>query len=76
VLHEARGGDEMARTTAAAPSRLLSVEELSALLQVPIQTIYHWRYRGDGPRPMRIGRHLRFDPADVARWLETKKAAV
>jgi excisionase family DNA binding protein len=55
--------------------QLLSVEELAALLQVPVSTIYHWRLRGEGPKPMRVGRYLRFDAADVARWLEERKAA-
>jgi len=55
--------------------RLLSVEELAGLLQVPPRTIYDWRYRGDGPKPIRVGRYLRFDPADVAHWLAGRKAA-
>lgn len=54
---------------------LLSVPELASMLQVPVQTIYRWRHRGEGPRPIRVGRHLRFDPADVERWLEARKAA-
>ena len=55
--------------------RLLSVTEVAGLLQVPIGTIYQWRHRGEGPKPIRIGRHLRFDPADVETWVETRKAA-
>ncbi|HEY2666902.1 MAG TPA: helix-turn-helix domain-containing protein [Actinomycetota bacterium] len=55
--------------------RLLSVGELAEMLQVPVNTVYQWRHRGEGPRPIRLGRHLRFDPVDVARWLETRKAA-
>lgn len=47
------------------PGQLLSVDDLSRLLQVPAGTIYQWRRRGEGPRPVRIGKHLRFDPADV-----------
>ena len=57
------------------PVRLLSVEEVAELLQVPIQTIYAWRFQRRGPTPMRIGRYLRFDPADVARWVESRKEA-
>lgn len=53
--------------------QLLSVEDLSRLLQVPVRTIYQWRLRGEGPRSMRIGRYLRFDPHDVRRWLESRK---
>jgi excisionase family DNA binding protein len=57
----------------APPVRLLSVDELAASLQVPVATVYRWRYRGEGPRSMRVGRHVRFDPADVARWLDELK---
>jgi excisionase family DNA binding protein len=55
--------------------QLLSVPELAKLLQVPVPTIYRWRHRGEGPEPIRVGRHLRFDPADVKAWLENRKAA-
>jgi excisionase family DNA binding protein len=54
--------------------QLLSVEQLADLLQVPVSTIYHWRLRGEGPRPMRVGRYLRYEAADVARWIEGRKA--
>ena len=59
----------------ALPARLLSVQDVAELLQVPVQTIYAWRFQRRGPTPMRIGRYLRFDPADVARWMETRKEA-
>lgn len=52
--------------------RLLTVQELAELLQVPDKTIYSWRYKGEGPRGVRVGRHLRYRPPDVAAWLETK----
>jgi len=57
------------------PARLLSVEDLAEYLQVPVATIYQWRYKGDGPDAFRIGKHLRFDPADVDRWLGERKVA-
>jgi excisionase family DNA binding protein len=53
--------------------KLLSVPELAELLQVPVGTIYRWRHRGEGPEPIRVGRLLRYDPADVAAWLEGRK---
>jgi excisionase family DNA binding protein len=58
----------------ALPVRLLSVQEVAELLQVPVKTIYQWRHRGEGPRPMRLGKYLRFDPVDVATWIEARKA--
>jgi excisionase family DNA binding protein len=53
--------------------QLLSVKDLSRVLQVPVSTIYQWRHRGEGPPPIRVGRHLRFDPADVSAWIEVRK---
>jgi excisionase family DNA binding protein len=55
------------------PDRLLSTQQLADVLQVPVGTIYQWRHRGQGPKGLRVGRHIRFDPSDVARWVETQK---
>ncbi|MGH2739355.1 MAG: helix-turn-helix domain-containing protein [Actinomycetota bacterium] len=52
------------------PPRLLTVQELAELLQVPVKTIYTWRYRGGGPPGIAVGRHLRFRSDDVAAWLD------
>jgi excisionase family DNA binding protein len=60
-------------TKAAEPVRLLSPEQVAGLLQVPVGTLYQWRHRGEGPRSMRVGRHIRFDPGDVASWVEAKR---
>ena len=65
----------MSKVQGRAPVRLLSVEELAEMLQVPIATVYRWQSRGDGPTGMRIGRYVRFDPGDVASWLEGRKAS-
>jgi excisionase family DNA binding protein len=54
------------------PSRLLTVQELAELLQVPAKTIYTWRYKGVGPQAVRIGRHLRFRAEDVVAWLDAQ----
>jgi predicted DNA-binding transcriptional regulator AlpA len=48
---------------------LWTVEDVSAFLGVPVATLYQWRYRRTGPRASRVGRHLRYDPADVRAWL-------
>lgn len=49
---------------------LASVAEVSVYLRVPVSTIYQWRYRGVGPRAVRVGRYLRYRWEDVERWLE------
>jgi excisionase family DNA binding protein len=48
---------------------LWTVEDVSTYLGVPVTTLYQWRYRRTGPRASRVGRHLRYDPADVRAWL-------
>jgi hypothetical protein len=50
--------------------RLWTVEETSAWLRVPVATLYQWRTRHLGPPAYRVGRHLRYDPADVRAWLD------
>lgn len=56
-----------------ADGRLWTVEDLAAHLQTSPQAIYHMRHQGGGPRATRLGRSLRFDPADVTAWLEERK---
>ena len=50
--------------------RLLSLPELSEMLGVPIDTLYGWRHRGEGPVGYRIGRHVRYRRSAVEAWLE------
>ncbi|MEU1604011.1 MULTISPECIES: helix-turn-helix transcriptional regulator [Micromonospora] len=58
----------------ATPERLWSVTDVSAFLGIPVGTLYQWRHRRIGPRASRVGRHLRYDPADVRAWLNQKAA--
>ncbi|MBW1599111.1 AlpA family transcriptional regulator [Streptomyces sp. JJ38] len=56
----------MARTL---PERYLTPLDLADLLGVPVETVYQWRRKRTGPRGFRVGRHLRYDPEDVRRWV-------
>jgi len=47
--------------------------QVADMLQVPIATLYQWRSRGDGPAGIKVGRWVRFQRADVDRWLESKR---
>jgi excisionase family DNA binding protein len=51
------------------PTRYLTPVDLADLLGVPVETVYQWRRKSTGPRGFRVGRHLRFDPEDVRRWV-------
>lgn len=48
---------------------LLTAQELANFLGVPLSTLYAWRYRGEGPRGFRAGRHLRYRKSDVDKWI-------
>ena len=50
--------------------RLVNVQELADYLDVPVKTLYAWRYRREGPPAFRVGRHLRYRWSDVERWIE------
>ncbi len=50
--------------------RLLTRVELSELLHVPTSTLNNWASQGKGPTYLIVGRHARYRPQDVERWLE------
>ena len=52
--------------------RLLTVDDLADYLDVPVATIYGWRYHRQGPPGFRIGKHLRFRWSDIERWIEDR----
>lgn len=54
--------------------RLWTIDDVAAFLCVTVPTIYQWRHRGDGPPCVRLGKHLRFDPASVRAWAASKAA--
>ncbi len=54
--------------------RLWDVHDTAAYLRVPVGTLYQWRHRRQGPRAYRVGRHPRYDPADVRQWLDGQAA--
>jgi len=51
---------------------LIDVQQLAEYLDVPVKTLYAWRYRREGPPGFRVGRHLRYRRADVQRWIEQR----
>lgn len=55
-------------------ARLWTVQDVSAFLGVPVATLYAWRHKGEGPRGLRIGKHLRFVPDDVRAWVLAQAA--
>jgi excisionase family DNA binding protein len=54
-----------------AEDRLWTAQEVAYYLGVPVQTLYQWKCEGKGPACRRIGRHLRYRPADVRAWVDS-----
>ncbi|MFJ5595367.1 helix-turn-helix transcriptional regulator [Streptomyces noursei] len=57
------------------PDRYLTPEDLVTLFSLEsVETVYAWRRKRTGPPAIRIGKHLRYDPADVRDWIDQQAA--
>lgn len=54
--------------------RMWSVDDVAVFLGVPPATLYQWRKRKYGPPAARVGKYLRYDPADVRAWFKAQAA--
>jgi predicted DNA-binding transcriptional regulator AlpA len=66
----AMGGEKIDDT------QLLSVQDVARLLRVPVSWVYeHTRPKCTTPLPyIKLGRYLRFLPADISRYLEDARS--
>ena len=53
-------------------NRLMGVEEVAELTSIPESTVRRMVTKGHIPC-VRLGKHVRFDPEDVAEWIQGKK---
>ena len=54
---------------------LMEIEELASYLRVPVATVRKWNHLGTGPRPLKIGRYVRYEPAVVREWVDGRRSA-
>ncbi|WP_030806012.1 helix-turn-helix domain-containing protein [Streptomyces sp. NRRL S-337] len=54
------------------PDTYLGPRDIARLFNVPLETVYQWRKKRTGPPGFRIGKHLRYDPADVRAWVSDR----
>lgn len=60
-----------------AAGMLINDVELADLLGASLQTVRNWRWRGEGPRFVKLGgRMVRYRSIDVAAFLEGKARAL
>ncbi|MER5716120.1 helix-turn-helix domain-containing protein [Streptomyces sp. NPDC002132] len=56
------------------PDRYLTPDDIADMFGVPLETVYQWRRKRTGPPGFRIGKHLRYDPADVSAYVSQLKS--
>ncbi|MFJ5027120.1 helix-turn-helix domain-containing protein [Streptomyces sp. NPDC088560] len=57
------------------PDRYLTPDDIAEIFEVPKETVYQWRRKRIGPPGFRIGKHVRYDPADVRAYVTSRKDA-
>jgi predicted site-specific integrase-resolvase len=56
-------------------TRLHTPEEVAGLFRVTVKTLYQWRYRGIGPKSIKIEGALRYSEAAIQDYLKRQEAA-
>ncbi|MFE1592137.1 helix-turn-helix domain-containing protein [Nocardia sp. NPDC058705] len=51
-------------------NRMWTAEEAAYYLNVPIKTLYQWKWSGEGPPVRKVGRHLRYNPVRLRAWAD------
>ncbi|MET8896892.1 helix-turn-helix transcriptional regulator [Streptomyces albogriseolus] len=57
------------------PDRYLTPADIAEMFEVPLETVYQWRKKRTDPPGFRIGKHLRYDLADVRAYVDQRKHA-
>lgn len=58
--------------TDAGLDRLLTPQDVSEMLGIPVKTLANWRSERVGPLPLRIGCHVRYRATDLETWIEQR----
>ncbi|MFI7009891.1 helix-turn-helix transcriptional regulator [Streptomyces sp. NPDC050145] len=67
--------DPRATLRAGLPDRYLTPDDIAGMFGVPLETVYQWRKKRTGPPGFRIGKHVRYDPAEVRMFVAQLKTA-
>ena len=54
-------------------SRLLKEGEAAKILSLEVATLRRWRWSGRGPRFLKLGGAVRYDPADLDAFVESSR---
>jgi predicted DNA-binding transcriptional regulator AlpA len=68
----ARAGQSLEGAVAVQPVRLWTHQETAEFLSISQATLHDLNYKRTGPRSFKVGRHRRYDQADVMSWLSRR----
>ncbi|WP_405934681.1 helix-turn-helix domain-containing protein [Streptomyces longwoodensis] len=72
-MAEITAPDPRATLRGGLPDRYLTPDDIAEMFEVPLETVYQWRKKRTGPPGFRIGKHVRYDPADVRAYVAQRK---
>ena len=50
---------------------LMTPAEVGEWLKVTPNALAQWRFRGAGPRYVKLGRHVRYQRSDITAWIDS-----
>jgi predicted site-specific integrase-resolvase len=53
----------------------LTPDQVAERYQISPDSLKEWRYKGVGPKYLRIGKRVRYREADLERWEQEREAA-
>ena len=66
------GMNDNPASTAPRLEHLLTVQELSAYLGIPVATLYDWRVDHRGPKAVKLGHALRYPESAIRDWIQER----
>lgn len=54
---------------------LMTMDEVSEFVRIPVSTLRFYRHKGEGPRSGKIGGRIMYRRADVEAWIDAAFAA-
>ena len=67
-----RGMNDSPAPTATRLEQLLTVQELSDYLGIPVATLYDWRVDHRGPKAVKLGHALRYPESAIRDWIQER----
>ncbi len=52
---------------------LINAKHAAQHLCITEGTLAKWRLTGEGPKFLRVGRRIAYDPKDIAQWLDARR---